>query len=64
MVPDTTIFYAFLNLSSKRKGKTVNRTKLIPARTDPRLGKTHALAPALATLCRDPQLFEKPIKNP
>jgi hypothetical protein len=60
----STIFYAFLNLTSKRKGKTVNRTRLILARTGPRPGKTGAPALTLATLCRDPRLFEKPVKNP
>jgi hypothetical protein len=59
-----TIFYAFLNLSAKRKGKTVNRTRLIPARTSPRPGKTRAPTPSLVTLRRDPRIFEKPVKNP
>jgi hypothetical protein len=60
----STIFYAFLNLLAKRKGKKVNRTGLILARTGPRPGKTRAPAPALAILRRDPWLFEKPVKNP
>jgi hypothetical protein len=59
-----TIFYAFLNLLAKRKGKRVNRIGLIPARSGPQPGKTRVPTPALAILRRDPQRFEKPVRNP